>query len=211
MAIALEYYFKVMLKLGTCLFGFYYLLYSRGPIHPMAQAAHQISTEMLQSAPPIDFCISSFLEWVGTSPLVSHNTSYVVITRVSRCINDLFRFDMRMLSQELQRLELDQAFRGHIAFCTLKYWRKLYPQRAGTLDDMSAIFGVHKVRTAGYLSEVLASTKNRVVFQIVWLSFFTHLIANLFKNVQVVRRNIHGALVDAEILANCFMRLARVQ
>jgi len=127
---------------------------ARVPIHPMAQAAHQISAEMLHSAPPIDLCIASFLEWVGASPLVSHNAL----------------FDMRLLAQELKRLNLDLAFKGHIVFCTLKYWRRLYPQRATTLDDMSAAFGVHKV----------------------------------------VRRTIHGALVDAEILANCFMHLVRL-
>jgi len=126
----------------------------RVPIHPMAQAAHQISEATLQQAPPVEFCVASFLDWVGESPLVSHNAS----------------FDMRMLTQELEKLGLREKFSRHLVFCTLKYWRKKFPQRAGTLDDMSAMFGVSRV----------------------------------------VRRSVHGALVDAEILACCYTHLLRL-
>jgi len=106
----------------------------RGPIHPMAQAAHQITEAMLHTAPPIELCVASFLDW------------------------------------ELVRQSLDVKLSGHEVFCSLKYWRKLYPERAGTLNDMSAAFGVQRV----------------------------------------VRRNVHGALVDAEILSNCFLHLLRL-
>jgi len=124
---------------------------SRGPIHPMAQVTHQITESVLKAAPPIEVCMTSFLDWVGNSPLVSHNIS----------------FDLRMLDQELARLGLSSFAQGHQVFCSLKYWRKCFPLRSATLNDLSAAFNVHKV----------------------------------------VRRQTHGALVDSEILANCYIHL----
>eukprot|EP00026_Physarum_polycephalum_P012937 Phypoly_transcript_13288.p1 GENE.Phypoly_transcript_13288~~Phypoly_transcript_13288.p1 ORF type:complete len:272 (+),score=41.05 Phypoly_transcript_13288:225-1040(+) len=126
----------------------------RGKIHPMAQAAHEITESMLHNAPPIQIVMASFLDWIGTSPLVAHNLS----------------FDLRMLNQELDRLDMGHFVTHHPAFCSLRYWRKLFPQRSGTLDDLSASFGVSRI----------------------------------------IRRFTHGALVDSEVLAQCYAKLCKL-
>jgi len=120
-------------------------------IHPMAFAAHQISDKMLQHAPPIQIALISFLEWVGTSPLVAHNLA----------------FDLRMLRQEMERLGFVMQ-NAHEVFCTMKYFRRLFPSRQYSLDAVSITFGVNQVvhrKLHGALvdSEILAQIYGHLV------------------------------------------------
>lgn len=55
-------------------------------IHPKAAEVHGLTAEKLSSAPPLQIVMASFMEFVGSSPLVAHNAS----------------FDLRLLQQDLE-------------------------------------------------------------------------------------------------------------
>uniref|UniRef100_A0A6B2LLR3 Exonuclease domain-containing protein n=1 Tax=Arcella intermedia TaxID=1963864 RepID=A0A6B2LLR3_9EUKA len=78
--------------------------------------------DKLSKAPPIQLIISSFMDWVGKSPLIAHNA----------------RYDMRMLQQELERLELSHLLEGKKVFCTMQYYRRLFPNAPYTLEDIAS-------------------------------------------------------------------------
>jgi len=98
-------------------------------IHPKATKVHGLTNEKLSTAPPIAFVLTSFLSWVGESPLVAHQAS----------------FDMRMLAYELQRLNLVEKLADREVFCTMRYYQRTYPSRSATLSDVVAHLGVKGV------------------------------------------------------------------
>eukprot|EP01112_Ceratiomyxa_fruticulosa_P017476 TRINITY_DN5450_c0_g1_i1.p1 TRINITY_DN5450_c0_g1~~TRINITY_DN5450_c0_g1_i1.p1 ORF type:complete len:586 (-),score=157.07 TRINITY_DN5450_c0_g1_i1:92-1849(-) len=149
----------------------------RKPIHPMAFLAHQLSESMLyNSAPTLDFVIPNFLKFVGDSPLIAHN----------------LHFDMRMLLLELERLNL-HITPSHKLFCTMRYFRKKYPQRPYSLSALSIFFGIDQVirrKTHGALvdSEILAQVYTRLLKL---FSNTTHKIPNINNNHNHANHNSH--------------------
>ncbi|EFA76553.1 DNA polymerase III [Heterostelium album PN500] len=113
-------------------------------IHPAAEQIHQLSNFLLQDAPPIEFVLSSFMDFVGDSILVAHNLA----------------FDRRMLIQELVRSKTPFDI-NHKCFCTMRYFRKMYKDSNYSLDSISQQLKINKLllrRTHGALvdSEILA-------------------------------------------------------
>eukprot|EP01132_Coremiostelium_polycephalum_P011138 gene11138-13643_t len=113
-------------------------------IHPLAEEIHQLSNFLLQTSPPIEVILASFMDWVGDSPLIAHNLA----------------FDKRMLIQELIRTKI--PFNpDHKCFCTMKYFRKVYSGSNYSLDSVSQQLKINKIllrKTHGALvdSEILA-------------------------------------------------------
>src|SRR5688572_21394627 len=52
-------------------------------VNHFASSVHGLTNVALETAPPVELILPSFLNWVGSSPLIAHNA----------------RFDMRMLTQ----------------------------------------------------------------------------------------------------------------
>jgi DNA polymerase III epsilon subunit family exonuclease len=90
------------------------------PINPFAAAVHGLTNERLEKAPPVEIVLPAFLAWIGTSPLVAHNAA----------------FDLRMLFQECERMGLQAFLQNRPVFCTMKYYRSLFPQRPYALIDV---------------------------------------------------------------------------
>jgi len=96
-------------------------------VHPMAYNAHRLSNKALEDAPPAKYVLASFMNWIGGSPLVGHN----------------IRFDARMLAQELERLKFTDV--SNTVFCTLQYFRHLYPGKPYSLDSISSYLGISQI------------------------------------------------------------------
>lgn len=121
--------------------------------HPGATAVHGLTEELLKDEPPSEFVVSSFLDWVGNSVLVAHNAL----------------FDIRMLSQAVRNYGLEELFHASGAYCSMRYFRKLFPGRPSGLDDMGTLLKIN----------------------------------DRYQRA----RDLHGALVDAELLAACYRKL----
>jgi len=98
-------------------------------IHFKATKVHGLTNEKLSTAPPVTFVLASFLSWIGECPLISHNA----------------RYDMRMLLQELQKLNLADRISNRKVFCTMMHYRKLYPSRSAGLTDIVAHLGITSI------------------------------------------------------------------
>ncbi|GAM28380.1 hypothetical protein SAMD00019534_115560 [Acytostelium subglobosum LB1] len=120
-------------------------------IHPAAQEIHRLSSFLLQSSPPIEYVLASFLDFVGDSPLVAHNLA----------------FDRRMLIQEMMRCKIPVKAEQK-CFCTMRYFRRMYRETNYSLDSVSQRLNINKLllrRTHGALvdSEILAIVYNHLV------------------------------------------------
>lgn len=112
-------------------------------VHPMAQEAHGLSDSFLQSQPSLRTILTSFLRWIGTSPLVAHNAS----------------FDIRMLFQSLALCRISQP--SLQVLCSLQYFRRMFPGLPYSLDSAAAYFKVssefHRKKHGALVdSEILA-------------------------------------------------------
>ena len=114
-----------------------------------AEAVHGLTTEFLADKPVFSEMASSFLEFVGSSPLVIHNSS----------------FDLGFINSELEALG-----KCHIpnsqAIDTLSLARSRYPGAPASLDALCRRFSIDNSR-----------------------------------------RTKHGALLDAELLAEVYLEL----
>ncbi|KYQ88954.1 DNA polymerase III [Tieghemostelium lacteum] len=120
-------------------------------IHPKAQEVHNLTSYLLMTCKPIQFVLSSFMDWVGDSPLIAHNLA----------------FDRRMLIQELIRSNIEFN-PDHKCFCTMRYFRKVYQGQTYSLDSVSQHLNINKIllrKTHGALvdSEILAIIYNHLV------------------------------------------------
>ncbi|EGG16909.1 DNA polymerase III [Cavenderia fasciculata] len=116
----------------------------KAPIHPEAAKVHNLNAYLLSSAPPIEFVLASFMDFVGDALLVAHNLA----------------FDHRMLIQEMMRSKIP-INRSKKCFCTMKYYRKVIKDVSYNLDAISSQLKIDKLllrRTHGALvdSEILA-------------------------------------------------------
>ena len=121
--------------------------------HFGATAVHGLTEELLKDEPPPEFVVSSFLDWVGNSVLVAHNAL----------------FDIRMLSQAVRNYGLEELFHVSGAYCSMRYFRKLFPGLQSGLDEMGTFLKVN----------------------------------DRYQRA----RDLHGALIDAELLAACYIKL----
>jgi DNA polymerase-3 subunit epsilon len=115
---------------------------------------HGLTNEKLSQAPPIQFVISSFLSWIGDSPLVAHNA----------------RYDMRMLLLELQRLELEEKLNNRKVFCTMQQYRKQFPQRKYGLNDLVSHFGLSIDYKTNHTALADAETLSKIFMELLKLS-----------------------------------------
>jgi hypothetical protein len=127
-----------------------------GSVNPYAFKAHGLSEEFLSHHQSIEIVLANFMRWVGSAPLVAHNS----------------RFDMRMLCQELRRWDLPlndnkvsnpwspvpptrvSSLKEWVCacvwwatqiFCTLRYYRAKYPGMPYSLDDLANRFHIDQI------------------------------------------------------------------
>lgn len=125
----------------------------RHKIHIGASAVHGLTEEILKDELPSDFVVASFIDWVGSSALIAHNAL----------------FDIRMISQCVRKGGLAGEFHVTGAYCSMRYFRKMFPGYPSKLDDVATFLRVN----------------------------------NKYQRARI----LHGALVDAELLAACYQKL----
>jgi len=107
-----------------CLFQAY--INPRHEIHPKALEVHGMNGKRLAKALDVSVVIPSFMSWVGSSPLIAHNS----------------KFDLRLLFQDLKHLGHEHLLSNKIVFCTQTYYRKKYPRKAFSLNDAAVTYGL---------------------------------------------------------------------
>ncbi|SDK45486.1 DNA polymerase III subunit epsilon [Bradyrhizobium ottawaense] len=118
------------------------------PVHKEAYRVHGLSDVFLSTKPTFKRIHGTFLRFIGDARLVAHNAS----------------FDIGMLNEELDRLDLDPLKNEVVD--TLQLAREKHPRRKHTLDALCSIY-----------------------------------------NIDDSRRTLHGALLDAELLAEVYAEL----
>merc|ERR1719433_189157 len=102
---------------------------ARRKSHPAAEKIHGLTPAFLSKHRPIESVMKSFMRFVGESRMVAHNAP----------------FDVRMLNVELKRMKLETLDDFRV-FCSAKWWRKKYPGRGYSLDDVCKQLGVDTSR-----------------------------------------------------------------
>ena len=110
---------------------------------------HGLSDEFLADKPPMSDVVSGFIDFIGDSPLIIHNSD----------------FDMRFINSELNLLGLG-PLRMDRAIDTVRMAREKFPGAPASLDALCRRFGID----------------NSV-------------------------RSLHGALLDAQLLAEVYLEL----
>jgi DNA polymerase-3 subunit epsilon len=118
------------------------------PVHKEAYRVHGLSDVFLSTKPTFKRIHNTFLRFIGDARLVAHNAS----------------FDIGMLNEEMDRLDLDPLQNEVVD--TLELAREKHPRRKHTLDALCSIY-----------------------------------------NIDDSRRTLHGALLDAELLAEVYAEL----
>jgi len=105
---------------------FHSFIKPRTGIHPKALEVHGLTNSLLAKAHPVEFVLPSFMQWVGRSPLVSHNA----------------KFDVRFLEQDLKFIGLLSLLEKKQVFCTMKYFRQIHPHVSYTLNDLASFYNI---------------------------------------------------------------------
>lgn len=104
-----------------------------------ASKVHGLTNKKLESAPPIEIILNSFMNWVGDAPLVAHNAlfdmrMYVLLLFIH--FEGIYLILDFRLTQECKRLGIEDKLNGKKVFCTMKYHRNAHPRSPYALVDL---------------------------------------------------------------------------